>query len=80
MNEEIKASRVRLIDAEGKQVGVVSIDEAMEAAGSAKLDLVQVMPDDDPPVCKLMDYGKYKYRQKRRLHQSKTKSHVTHIK
>ena len=70
---------MRLIDAEGNQVGVVSLAEALAAAEAAELDLVQIT-EDDPPVVKLLDFGKFKYKQKRRTHQSKTKSHVTHIK
>lgn len=58
----------------------MSLADALNAAQAAELDLVQVTADTDPPVCKLMDYGKYKYKRKRRTHQSKTKSHVTHIK
>lgn len=58
----------------------MSLADALTAAKAAELDLVQVTTDTDPPVCKLMDYGKYKYKRKRRTHQSKTKSHVTHIK
>ena len=65
---------------DGQQAGVVAIEEALQAAKTAEIDLVEVMPDAEPPVCKLMDYGKYKYKLKRRVHQSKTKSHVTHIK
>lgn len=79
INEAIRANRVRLIDAEGNQVGVVSLAEALAAAEAAELDLVQIT-EDDPPVVKLLDFGKFKYKQKRRTHQSKTKSHVTHIK
>jgi len=71
---------VRLIAQDGEQAGVVPIAEALETARAAELDLVEVMPDDDPPVCKLMDYGKYRYKLKRRTHQSKTKSHTTHVK
>ena len=71
---------MRLIAQDGAQAGVVPIAEALEAARAAELDLVEVMPDDDPPVCKLMDYGKFRYKQKRRTHQSKTKSHTTHVK
>lgn len=61
---------------------MVSLQDALDAARTAGLDLVQVMPGDleNPPVCRLMDYGKFKYRQKRRTHQSKTKSHATNIK
>ncbi len=61
-------------------MGVVSLDEALAAARAAEQDLVLVAPEADPPVCKLMDYGKFKYKQKRRTHQTKAKSHVTHIK
>lgn len=71
---------MRLIAQDGGQAGVVPVAEALEAARAAELDLVEVMPDADPPVCKLMDYGKYRYKQKRRTHQSKTKSHTTHVK
>ena len=52
---------MRLIDDEGGQVGIVSIDQAMELAKEKNLDLVQIAPDSQPPVCKLMNYGKYKY-------------------
>jgi len=58
----------------------MSLADALNAVKAAELDLVQVTADADPPVCKLMDYGKYKYKRKRRTHQSRTKSHVTHIK
>ena len=78
MNDEIKASQVRLIGQDGEQQGVLSLADALSAAKTAELDLVQVMGDSDPPVCKLMDYGKYRYKRKRQTHQSK--SHVTHIK
>jgi translation initiation factor IF-3 len=64
---------VRLIDAEGNQVGVVSIEEAMRQADEAELDLVEVSPKTDPPVCKVMDYGKYKYLQTKKSHGAKKK-------
>jgi translation initiation factor IF-3 len=80
VNEQIRATRVRLIGTDGSQVGVISLEDARRAAQDAELDLVQVSPDADPPVCKLMDYGKYRYKQKRKLHQARTKSHATHIK
>lgn len=57
----------------------MSLAEALAAAAAAELDLVQIT-EEDPPVVKLLDFGKFKYKQKRRTHQSKTKSHVTHIK
>ena len=64
---------MRLIDAEGNQVGVVSIEEAMRQADEAELDLVEVSPKTDPPVCKVMDYGKYKYLQTKKSHGAKKK-------
>jgi translation initiation factor IF-3 len=64
---------VRLIDAEGTQVGVVSIEEALRQANEAALDLVEVSPKADPPVCKVMDYGKYKYLQTKKSHGAKKK-------
>lgn len=80
MNEDIAAPNVRLVAADGSQVGVVTRAEALAQAQAAGLDLVEVSGESDPPVCKILDYGKFKYKQKRRGHQSKTKSHVTHIK
>ncbi len=61
-------------------MGILPIEKAMQAAERAGLDLVEVHAAADPPVCKLMDYGKYKYKQKRKAHQAKAKSHVTHVK
>jgi translation initiation factor IF-3 len=67
-----------LIGQDGAQQGVLSLADALSAAKAAEMDLVQVMADSDPPVCKLMDYGKYRYKRKRQTHQAK--SHVMHIK
>ena len=61
INEEIREKEVRLIDVEGEQLGVVSITRAMEIADERKLDLVNVAPTAKPPVCKILDYGKFKY-------------------
>ena len=61
---------MRLVDAEGTQVGIVTRDEALEAARVVSLDLVEVAPAAKPPVCRIMDYGKFKYRQKKKGHQS----------
>ncbi|TAL27324.1 MAG: translation initiation factor IF-3 [Nitrospirae bacterium] len=61
VNEQIRAREVRLIDGEGKQVGVIPVREALIMAGEKDLDLVEVSPDTVPPVCKLLDFGKYKY-------------------
>lgn len=62
----IRISPIRLIGAEGEQVGVVDTREAMQMAVEAGLDLVEIVPDTRPPVCKIMDYGKYKYEQSKR--------------
>ncbi|OQY39101.1 translation initiation factor IF-3 [Candidatus Atribacteria bacterium 4572_76] len=61
INEKIRAEKIRLIDFEGKQVGVVSKKEGLELAEKSNLDLVEVAPDANPPVCRIIDYGKYKY-------------------
>ncbi|UYV12012.1 MAG: translation initiation factor IF-3 [Phycisphaera sp.] len=66
VNHMIRISPIRLIGAEGEQVGVVDTREAMQMAQEAGLDLVEIVPDTRPPVCKIMDYGKYKYEQSKR--------------
>ena len=58
MNEEIDVPEVRLVNADGEQAGIVSIEDALSAALAAGLDLVEIAPDAEPPVCKVMDYGK----------------------
>ncbi|OQD46404.1 translation initiation factor IF-3 [Candidatus Brocadia sapporoensis] len=77
INERIRSSMVRLIDENGVQVGVISKEEAIAKARTAELDLVEVAPDANPPVCRIMNYGKFKYRQKKKLHQ---KQHVVQLK
>jgi translation initiation factor IF-3 len=76
MNERIRVREVRLIDAEGQQVGIVPTEEARRLAAEAGLDLVEVAPDSRPPVCKVMDYGKFKYEQKKRQHAGKKVHHA----
>ena len=73
---------VRLIDGENNQVGVVDIHEAMNRARDAELDLVEVAPTSDPPVCRIMDYGKWLYEQKRKTREAHKKSshHTTTLK
>ena len=80
MNDRIFAKTVRLIDGQGQQVGIVPREEALETAKQASLDLVEVAPAADPPVCRVMDYGKFKYKQKKKTHQSGPKHHVPQIK
>lgn len=65
INENITATEVRLIGADGEQIGIVSIQEAMAAAEEAKLDLVEISPDAEPPVCRIMDYGKHLFEKKK---------------
>jgi translation initiation factor IF-3 len=78
----IRCERVRVIDSEGKQLGVMSVDEAIRAALEQGLDLVEVSPNADPPVCRIMDYGKFKYQQTKKLHKKSAHStiHVKEIK
>jgi len=71
---------VRLITETGEQAGIMTREEALARAVEAKLDLVEVHPAGKPPVCKLMDYGKFKYRQKKKEHQSRVKQHAVQIK
>ena len=73
VNEQIRTSPVRVISADGKQLGILSIDEALAAARAATSDLVEVAPNDRPPVCRIMDFGKFKYQQKKRQHKSHTR-------
>lgn len=71
INEEIIAKEVRLIDEEGEQLGIIPIDEANERAARVHLDLVLVSPDAKPPVCKIMDYGKFRYETMKRVKDQK---------
>lgn len=75
INEEIKAVQVRLIE-EGRQLGILPLNEAMTIAAKAGLDLVEIAPNADPPVCRVMDYGKYRYQQSKKL-QDARKSQTT---
>lgn len=80
MNEDIDVDNVRLIDADGSQVGVVSIAEAQEMADEAGLDLVEVSPHADPPVCKVLDYGKYKYEAQKKANEARKKQKIIEVK
>ena len=75
MNERIRVSEVRLIDQENQQLGIVSVTQAMATAQEVGLDLVEVAPTSEPPVCRIMDFGKWKYEQKKRDHKAKQKQH-----
>lgn len=66
VNRQIRITPIRLIDGENNQLGIISTQDAMRKAEEAGLDLVEVSPQADPPVCRIMDYGKFKYAQKKR--------------
>jgi translation initiation factor IF-3 len=80
INEQITAPRVRLIGAENEQIGIVRRDEALRIAQEAELDLVEVAPNSNPPVCRLMDYGKFKYRESKKAHEAKVKQKQIQVK
>jgi translation initiation factor IF-3 len=82
VNGGVKAESVRLIDESDNQIGVVRKEDALDRAREAGLDLVEVAPTSEPPVCRIMDYGKWQYQQKRRLRESHKKSqhHVATLK
>jgi translation initiation factor IF-3 len=79
-NDEIEASQVRVIDAEGEQAGVMSLREGIDLAKAVSLDLVEVSPNVDPPVCRIMDFGKYLFEQNKKAQTSKRKQKQVHIK
>jgi translation initiation factor IF-3 len=80
VNDEIRAKTVRLVDNHGEQLGIMPLAEALEKASERELDLVEVAESAKPPVCKLMDYGKFKYRQKKkRQHQKSHRSRLKEI-
>ena len=80
MNEGIRAREVRVIGPEGQNVGVLPIAEAIQKAREAGLDLIEISPNAVPPVCKITDYGKFKYEQKKKEKDVKSKAHVTETK
>ncbi|OHB62291.1 MAG: translation initiation factor IF-3 [Planctomycetes bacterium RBG_13_60_9] len=82
INGGIRADRIRLVDEANNQVGVVTREEAMSKAQEAGLDLVEVAPNSEPPVCRIMDYGKWLYQQKRRVRDAhkKAQHHVATLK
>lgn len=80
VNERIDAREVRLVAEDGSMVGVVSLDEAMRRAEDAGLDLVEISPTAQPPVCKILDYGKFKYESQKRASAARKKQHVVDIK
>lgn len=79
-NERIFAKRVRLISVDGEQLGIVPIQEALGTAREAGLDLVEVAPNSDPPVCRIMDYGKFKYQTSKKGQEARKKGKAFQIK
>ena len=80
INEQIRDREVRLIGTDGEQLGIMSAREAMKIAQEAELDLVKIAPAAKPPVCKIIDYGKYKYEQTRKEKEAKKKQRTVEIK
>src|SRR5690348_12460630 len=79
-NHEISVPRVRVIGADGEQVGILDRDEALNMAEEAGQDLVEIQPNADPPVCRVMDFGKYKFEQQKKAHAAKRKTRQQEIK
>jgi len=80
VNRQIRAPKVRVIDKNGQQVGILSLQEALSMAESEKLDLVEISPNAQPPVCKVIDYGKFRYQQTKKEKESKKSQHQVKIK
>lgn len=80
INEQIRVREVRLIDDEGNQKGIVPISEALKMAKESELDLVEVAPTANPPVCKILDFGKYRFEMEKKLRDSKKNQKVLKIK
>ena len=80
INERIRDREVRVISADGEQLGIMSSREALRLAEEANLDLVKISPNAKPPVCKIIDYGKYKYEKTRKEKDAKRKQHTVEIK
>jgi len=80
VNEEIRAKEIRLIGENGEQLGIVSREEGLRQAQMRNLDLVEVAPDANPPVCRIMDYGKYRYEQEKREKLARKKMHMHRLK
>jgi translation initiation factor IF-3 len=80
VNRRIRIPQVRVVDDEGNQIGILPTSEALALAEEKGLDLVEVSPKARPPVCKIMDYGKYMYQMNKRAKEARKRQHVTHVK
>ncbi len=80
INERIRFPEIRVIDSDGSQLGIITPDEGREIAQERELDLVLVSETADPPVCRIMDYGKYKFEQEKKAREAKKKQHTADVK
>ena len=80
INNQIRAKELRVVTEEGEMLGVLPLDEALKKAQEAGLDLIEISPKAQPPVAKIMDYGKFQYQQKKKLKNAKAKAHTTETK
>ncbi|WP_183179499.1 translation initiation factor IF-3 [Azospirillum sp. OGB3] len=80
INREITARTVRLVGADGEMIGVVSLRDAFDAAIQAELDLVEVAPQADPPVCKILDYGRFRFEEQKKANEARKKQKIIEIK
>ena len=80
MNDEIRVPRVLLIDQHGEKQGVMPTSSALEAAEEAGLDLVEIVPTADPPVCKILDYGKFKFQEQKKKNEARKRQKVVEVK
>jgi translation initiation factor IF-3 len=80
VNQRIRADRVRVISPEGEQLGILDVPEALRRSEEYGLDLVEVAPNADPPVCKIMDYGRYRYEESKKEHERKKKQATVVVK
>jgi len=80
INQRIRIKEVRLIGSEGEQIGVVQTSDALQKAQEASLDLVEVAPSAKPPVCRIMDYSKYKYEQEKKTKEARKNQKIIHLK
>jgi translation initiation factor IF-3 len=80
INGDITASQIRLIGVDGEQLGIVSLNQALSMAEEAEIDLVEIAPQAAPPVCRLMDYGKFKYHESKKQHEARLKQKQVQVK
>ena len=80
MNEDIIADSIRVVGADGEMLGVMSVEAALQKADAISLDLVEISPNSDPPVCKILDYGKFKYQAQKKANEARKKQKTIEVK